>query len=219
MIARRSTQPPGPRHIAVEGVIGAGKTTLATLLAERLNGRLILERFEDNPFLPDFYREPGRYAFQTQIYFLLSRFHQQQEFRQLDLFYPHLISDYIFDKDRIFASLTLREHELALYESVVKALETSVPTPDLVIYLQSSLNRLIANIRGRGRAMEEAITIGYLRDLSDAYTRYFFHYTAAPILIVNTNGVDFVNDSTALDMLLEEIFRPSDARLRFFHLS
>lgn len=212
-------QPPGPRYIAIEGVIGAGKTTLATMLSERLNARLVLERFEENPFLPDFYRDPERHAFQTQIFFLLSRYNQQQEFRQLDLFYDHIVSDYIFDKDRIFASLTLSEQELGLYDSVVAALENSVPKPDLVIYLQSSLNRLIVNIRNRGRAMEQAITIGYLRDLSEAYTRYFFRYTAAPTLIVNTAGMDFINDPTAFDDLVEEIFRPSDARLRFFHVS
>jgi deoxyadenosine/deoxycytidine kinase len=212
-------RPAGPRYIAIEGVIGAGKTTLATTMAERMNARLVLERFEDNPFLPDFYRDPERFAFQTQIFFLLSRFRQQQEFRQLDLFYDYVISDYIFDKDRIFASLTLNEHELKLYESVVSALEGSVPRPDLIVYLQSNLNRLISNIRKRNRAMEQAITIGYLRDLSEAYNRYFFHYTSAPILIVNTTNMDFINNPAAVTELMQEISRPSDARLRFFHLS
>jgi deoxyadenosine/deoxycytidine kinase len=213
------TTPPRPRYIAIEGVIGAGKTTLATMLAEQLNGRLVLERFEDNPFLPDFYKDPKRYAFQTQIFFLLSRYRQQQEFQQLDLFYDNIVSDYIFDKDRIFASLTLSEHELGLYDAVVTALEGTVTKPDLIVYLQSNLKRLITNIRNRGRAMEASITIGYLRDLSEAYTRYFFHYTGAPILIVNTAGMDFVNNRDSFDELVEEIMRPSDARLRFFHLS
>ncbi len=210
---------PRPRYIAIEGVIGAGKTTLATMLAERLNGRLVLERFEDNPFLPDFYRDAKRYAFQTQIFFLLSRYRQQQEFRQLDLFYDYVISDYIFDKDRIFASLTLSEHELGLYDSVVTALEGTVPRPDLVVYLQSGLSRLIGNIRNRGRAMEESITVGYLRDLSEAYTKYFFHYTGAPILIVNTAKMDFVNDEAAFEELVQEVLRPSDAHLRYFHMA
>lgn len=208
-----------PRYVAIEGVIGTGKTTLATMLAERLNARLVLERFEDNPFLPDFYRDPQRFAFQTQIFFLLSRFRQQQEFHQLDLFYEYVVSDYIFDKDRIFASLTLNEHELALYESVVSALEGSVPKPDLIVYLQSSLNRLIMNIRKRNRAMEQSITIGYLRDLSEAYNQYFFHYTAVPILIVNMTNMDFVNNPVAMNELIGEIVRPSEARLRFFHFS
>ncbi|MBS1911176.1 MAG: deoxynucleoside kinase [Bacteroidetes bacterium] len=206
-----------PRYIAFEGVIGAGKTTIATMLAERLNGRLVLERFEDNPFLADFYKDQKRFAFQTQIFFLLSRYRQQQEFRQLDLFYDFVVSDYIFDKDRIFASLTLNEHELTLYDAVVTALEGTVPRPDLVVYLQSSLSRLIGNIRNRGRAMEESISVGYLRDLSEAYTQYFFHYTGAPILIVNTAKMDFVNDRDAFGSLVEEILRPSDAQLRFFH--
>jgi deoxyadenosine/deoxycytidine kinase len=208
----------GPRHIAIEGVIGAGKTTIATLLADRLNARLVLERFEENPFLEDFYRDRGRFAFQTQIYFLLSRYRQQQEFAQLDLFYNHIVSDYIFDKDRIFASLTLSEPELALYESVVSALEGNLLKPDLVVFLQSGVGRLIANIQRRGRQMEESITIGYLRDLAEAYTRYFFHYTTAPLLIVDTDRVDFVNDRASFEELVEEILRPSDARLRYFHL-
>jgi deoxyadenosine/deoxycytidine kinase len=212
-------QPATPRYIAIEGVIGAGKTTLATMLAERLEGRLVLERFEDNPFLPDFYRDPERYAFQTQIFFLLSRYRQQQELRQLDLFHDTSVSDYTFDKDRIFASLTLSEHELRLYESVVGALEPSVPVPDLIVYLQSGVERLMENIRRRGRAMERTIAAEYLRDLSDAYTRYFTRYTSAPVLIVNTSGIDFISAPEAFDALVDEIARPSDLRLRFFHRS
>jgi deoxyadenosine/deoxycytidine kinase len=208
-----------PRYIAVEGVIGAGKTTLATMLAEHYGARLVLERFEENPFLGDFYREPERYAFQTQIFFLLSRFRQQQEFRQLDLFYHSVVSDYLFDKDRIFAALTLGENEMALYESVMGALETSVPRPDLVVFLQSSLARLMHNIRKRGREMEQAITFKYLRDLTDAYTRFFFHFTGSPVLIVDTENLDFVEDRTALGELIREIERPSDAQVRFYHRS
>lgn len=206
-----------PRFIAVEGVIGAGKTTLAAMLAERFGARLVLERFDENPFLADFYKDQARFAFQTQIFFLLSRYRQQQEFHQLDLFFESVVSDYIFDKDKIFASLTLGEHEMALYESVLGALESSVPKPDLVIYLQCGLSRLVSNIRNRGRAMEESISIGYLRDLADAYAQYFFHYTGAPVLIVNTANMDFVNDKSSFDELVREICRPSDAQIRYYH--
>jgi deoxyguanosine kinase len=208
-----------PRYIAIEGVIGAGKTTLATMLAERFDARLVLERFEENPFLEDFYKDQARYAFQTQIFFLLSRYRQQQDFRQLDLFYDHVVSDYIFDKDRIFASLTLGEHEMALYESVLAALQGSVPKPDLVIYLQSSVDRLAGNIRRRGRSMEQSISYGYLRDLAEAYAHYFFHYTDAPVLIVNTANMDFVHDPACFEELVREIVRPSDAQIRYYHHS
>lgn len=194
-----------PRHIAVEGVIGAGKTTLATELAKRLEGRLVLEQFEENPFLPHFYRDPERHAFQTQIFFLLSRYRQQEAFRQPDLFHRTIVSDYLFDKDRIFASLTLSDHELALYDNVVTALEPSVPKPDVVIYLQSSVERLMANIQKRGRAMEREITAAYLEQLSEAYTRYLLRYTAAPVLIVNTDQVDLANDPEALPLLLQSL--------------
>lgn len=208
-----------PKFIAVEGVIGAGKTTLATLIAKELNARLILERFEENPFLEKFYADPNRHAFQTQMFFLLSRYRQITGLTQLELFHQTIISDYTFDKDRIFASLTLNEHEFRLYDSVLSALGLQVPQPDLVIYLQSNLNRLVRNIRNRGRAMEEQITVGYLRDLSEAYSRHFFRDTGVPTLIVNTLEVDFLNDPEALEQLLIEIQRPDDAPVRLFHVS
>lgn len=208
-----------PRYIAVEGVIGAGKTTLATLLAERFDARLVLERFEENPFLEKFYLDPERHAFQTQMFFLLSRYRQQQELIQLDLFHRMVVSDYTFDKDRIFASLTLSEAEYRLYDSLLSTLGEHVQQPDLIVFLQSSLNRLVRNIRNRGRAMEEHITVGYLRDLSEAYTRHFFRHTDVPTLIVNTLEVDFINDPVALDALIDEINRPDSAPVRFFHLS
>lgn len=194
-----------PQHIAVEGGIGAGKTTLATAIANRVGGRLVLEQFEDNPFLPLFYADPEHHAFQTQLFFLLSRYRQQEAFRQPDLFHHTIVSDYLFDKDRIFASLTLRDHELALYDTIVAALQPSVPTPDVVIYLQSSVERLAANIQKRGRAMEREITLEYLEQLSDAYRRHILRYTAAPVLIVNTDQVDLANDAAAFAQLLDSL--------------
>lgn len=214
-----STTPESPRFIAIEGAIGAGKTTLASMLAKELDARLILERFEENPFLEKFYLDPERHAFQTQMFFLLSRYRQVTDLSQLELFHQSVVSDYTFDKDRIFASLTLNEHEFRLYDSMLSALALQIPQPDLIIFLQSSLNRLIRNIRNRGRAMEEHITVGYLRDLSDAYSRHFFRDTGVPTLIVNTLEVDFVNDPEALQELLKEIRRPDDAPLRLFHVS
>ncbi len=205
-----------PHYIAIEGVIGAGKTTLAQLLSERLNARLILEQFEENPFLPDFYKDQERYAFQTQMYFLLNRYRQQQELNQLDLFHEHVVSDYVFDKDRIFASVNLNEHEFSLYESLVRVLEDKVARPDLLIYLDCNLNRLIQNIRRRNRPMEQSISVGYLRDLSEAYTQYFTRYTGVPVMIVNIGKMDFLNDPQVLDELIRQISLDDSAQIRFF---
>jgi deoxyadenosine/deoxycytidine kinase len=148
-------------YIAIEGVIGVGKTSLATKLGERYNARVVYEKHEENPFLADFYRDPRRYAFQTQMFFLLSRYRQQQEIPQRDLFHEMVIADYLFAKDRIFAHLTLEDRELWLYDHIASLLEQDIPKPDLVIYLQSSLERLMQNIRRRGRTYERNITEDY----------------------------------------------------------
>ncbi len=142
------------RHIAVEGVIGAGKTTLVNMMGETLGANVVLEKFEENPFLKDFYRDPERYAFQTQIFFLLTRYKQQRELFQADLFHRFLITDYIFEKDKIFAYLNLQDEELKLYETLVGSIEHNIPTPDLVVYLQSSVTRLMQNIRHRDVRMK-----------------------------------------------------------------
>jgi deoxyadenosine/deoxycytidine kinase len=205
------------RHIAIEGVIGAGKTTFAQMLSERLGARLVLERFEENPFLPKFYEDPEHYAFQTQIFFLLSRYKQQQDLFQADLFHDFLISDYIFEKDKIFAYLTLADEELKLYETLLGAIERNIPTPDLVVYLQCSVERLMDNIRHRARKMEENISEDYIRDLNEAYNYYFFRYRATPLLIVKATDIDFVGNRDDFEDLLAQILRPNKAPVEYYN--
>ena len=195
-------------YIAIEGVIGAGKTSLAKLLASALNGVTVLEKPEENPFLGGFYRDRARYAFQTQIFFLLSRFKQQEEFPQPGLFHERVISDYIFAKDRIFAWLNLTEAELQLYEKLVLLLEPRVPLPDLVVYLQSSPQRLMKNIRIRGRDYEREISEEYIAELNEMYNQFFLNYNATPLLVVNADNLDFRNREGHLLDLINAIEQP-----------
>ena len=192
--------------IAIEGVIGAGKTTLAQLLSERNNARLVLEKFEENPFLPKFYEDRKRYAFQTQLAFLASRFKQQDKMTNKELFDDFIISDYIFEKDRIFARLNLDDDELALYDSIYGIMTGISAKPDLVIYLQSTVDRLLKNIEQRGRDYEKHITPDYLQELSDAYNHFFYHYEKAPLIIINSTNVDFLHNPDHLTYLEEQIF-------------
>jgi len=205
------------RHIAIEGVIGAGKTTLAQMLGEKLSAKVVLERFEENPFLGKFYEDPDRFAFQTQIFFLLSRYKQQQELAQADLFHRFLITDYIFEKDKIFAYLNLADDELKLYESVLTSIERSVPVPDLVVYIQANVHRLMANIRKRGREIERNMSEHYIRDLNEAYNYFFFRYRTAPLLIVNASDIDFVGNKDHFEDLIAEIFRPNKAPVEYYN--
>lgn len=192
--------------IAIEGVIGVGKTSLAKLLTNRHDARLVLEQFEDNPFLPKFYEDKERYAFPTQMAFLASRFKQQQKMLSKDLFQQMTISDYIFEKDRIFARLNLEDDELALYDSIFNIMTGISATPDLIIYLQSSVDRLMENIRRRDREYERHISATYLKDLSDAYNHFFYHYNKSPLIIINTSEIDFVSSEKHLDYIEEQIF-------------
>jgi len=193
------------RYIVVEGVIGVGKTSLSKLLSERLKGRLVLEEVEENPFLKDFYQDRERFAFQTQMHFLFSRYQQQRSLRQMELFQDRMVSDYLFQKDRIFASLNLSERELALYERLVGWLELDVMKPDVVVYLQATPVVLMGRIAKRGRPFERDMERDYIRQLNEAYNHFFFHYVDAPLLVVNTNGIDFVNNSDDFEDLMARI--------------
>ena len=203
------------KYICIEGVIGAGKTSLAKMLGERLQAQVIYEKPEENPFLEDFYRDPQRYAFQVQIFFLLSRYRQQQERFQRDLFYDAMISDYLFAKDRIFAHLNLEDRELFLYDKVASLLEKEVPKPDLVVYLQSSFERLMANIKKRGRSYEKYMSEEYIRSLNEAYNRFFFHYSQTPLLVINSSIIDFVENKDDFEELVKQILRPHSG-IEFF---
>ncbi|HDI51670.1 deoxynucleoside kinase [candidate division KSB1 bacterium] len=200
--------PKSLHYIAIEGVIGVGKTSLATLLSKRLRAKLVLEKHEDNPFLADFYQSPQRYAFQTQMFFLLNRYRQQLDLWQRDLFHPMVITDYLFARDRIFASLTLEEREFLLYEKLASLLEREVPRPDLVVYLQANTSQLMANIKKRGRVYEKNIAESYIRSLVEAYNNFFFHYKETSLLVVDTTQIDFVNHQHDLDNLIEQITMP-----------
>ena len=205
-----------PYHIAVEGTIGVGKTSLAKILGERLEAKLILEEFEENPFLVDFYKDAERFAFQTQLFFLLSRYRQQQELQQTDLFTKALISDYMFVKDRLFAALNLNDKEMGLYNSVARILEKNVSFPDMVIFLQSDTDRLMLNIKKRGREYEKSIDWKYIDALNQIYNEFFFRYDKSPLLIINTNDIDFVNNKTDLEEIIEFIRTPGEGT-RYFN--
>jgi len=193
------------KFVAVEGVIGAGKTTLADMLSQTMGASLILEEFEQNPFLEEFYVDPQRYSFQTQIFFLLSRFRQMQELRQINLFQQKIVSDYLFDKDRIFATLNLSEKELKLYDGIARLMEKEIPAPDLVIYLQASTQHLMDNIAKRGRSYEKNMDRDYIDALNEMYNQFFFHYNKAPLLVINTDEIDFKKSEQDYQDILVEI--------------
>ena len=204
------------KYIAVDGVIGAGKTALAKKLKARLESKLILEQFEANPFLENFYNDRKRFAFQTQMFFLINRFKQQEELNQEDLFTNFIVCDYIFDKDKIFAYLNLSAEELKLYENIFPLLSRNLRKPDLVVFLQSSLDRLMFNIKKRSRSIERNLTKNYIEELSDAYNHFFFRYNSTPLLIVNSTDIDFVNNDDDFDELFRQIFREDRGVIEYF---
>ncbi|HUT53634.1 MAG TPA: deoxynucleoside kinase [bacterium] len=195
------------RYIAIEGPIGVGKTSLCKLLAEDLDARLFLENVEDNPFLKKFYEARADLAFQTQVFFLLSRYRQQLELHQQDLFHQHTVADYLFDKDRIFASVNLTDDELVLYDQVYSLLDNRIVRPDLVLFLQASPRVLMERIRRRGKDYENGLDANYLKKLSEAYNDYFFYYNATPLLVINTDKIDFIKNRGDFEELKKEIVR------------
>jgi deoxyadenosine/deoxycytidine kinase len=199
------TEPKTPRYIAIEGPIGVGKSSLAKILAQKYASRLVKEEVAGNPFLERFYENPRKFAFQTQLFFLLSRYRQQRELAQGDLFEDGLVCDYILAKDKIFALINLEDDEISLYESIYKLLVSTLHKPDLVIYLQARPEVLLSRVRKRGIAYERNISLDYLRTLSDAYNEYFFHYNETPLLVVNTSEIDFVESPRDLEHLVREV--------------
>jgi deoxyadenosine/deoxycytidine kinase len=193
------------RYIVVEGPIGVGKSSLTNILSERFQARKVMEVVEENPFLSSFYSDRNKFAFQTQMFFLLSRFKQQQKLFQQDLFATVTVSDYLFAKDRIFAHLTLDPNELSLYERIFEELGPRVAKPDLVIYMQARLEVLLGRIKKRGREFERKFDAVYLEDLCRAYNEFFFHYQETPLLVVNTSDIDFVNNPEDLENLINVV--------------
>ena len=193
------------RYIAVDGPIGAGKTSLARRLAERLDGEPILERPGENPFLPRFYEDMARHVLPTQLFFLFQRVAQLRELAQPGLFSGIVVADYLLEKDPLFAQLTLAGDELALYQRIYESLSLQAPRPDLVIYLHADLDTLYERVRKRALDYESPITREYLAALADAYSRFFYHYTGAPLLVVNSERLNFVESLRDLELLVEHI--------------
>jgi len=192
-------------HIAIEGAIGVGKTTLAKKLADRLNSELLLEDVSNNPFIELFYQDRQQNALSAQLSFLFSRIRQWQSIHQQELFNKGLISDYLFAKDRLFATITLSDEELALYDQVARHVSLDIPQPDLVIYLQADFKTIMERTRRRSRPMERGITPDYLKEVASAYDHFFFRYQETPLLIVQTDRLDFANSPEALEALVQRI--------------
>jgi len=202
------TEKSEPKYIAIEGIIGAGKTTLAKMLAEKINAEILLDDAMNNPFLVDFYKNQKRYAFSAQLFFLLTRYQQQQSLLVRDLFAQKIVADYSFARDRIFASVNLSEREMILYDKILQLLHANIPRPDLTIYLQASIPVLKERIRRRNFRFERGIDDDYLQRLNDAYNYFFFHYEDSPLLVVKTDDIDFVENAADFDNLADIIMKP-----------
>ena len=199
-----------PRYVVVEGPIGVGKTTLARLFVKELGGRVVLERTKENPFLERFYEDRSKYAFQTQLFFLLERFQQQREIHQHDLFQQNIFSDYLFARDKIFASVNLDPNELSLYFRLFAMLSPRVLRPDLVVYLQATPEVLLERIHKRNNPYERPIDLAYLSELTQAYNRFFFTFEDTPLLVVNTKNLDFVERASDFANLVIEIEKTTE---------
>lgn len=207
-----------PRYIAVEGPVGVGKTALAQVLADRLGGRLVAEKTEENPFLRGFYADRRKHAFQAQIFFLLSRFQQQQALFQQDLFSQSTVADYLFARDRIFAALCLAPEELVLYGRLYEVLGPRVVKPDLVVYLQARTDVLLSRVRRRGRDFERSIDGPWLDALARAYNDFFFHYDDTPLLVVNASDIDLEGNPDDAEALLAVIRKHRKGRQHYVPL-
>ena len=204
------------KYIVVEGPIGVGKTSLAQRLADEFGSSLLLEHVEENPFLERFYQNPREAALSTQLYFLLRRSKQLQEFKQADIFSPVKVADFLIEKDRLFAQVTLNASEYELYDQVYSHLTIDAPTPDLVVYLQAPVEVLLRRIRKRGRGYERLIESAYLEQLNEAYARFFYDYEEASCLIVNASDIDFINNDKDYEQLLQEILNTEGGK-RYFN--
>lgn len=205
------------QYIVVEGPIGVGKTSLAQRLANHIGADVLLEKPQDNPFLERFYQDPQRHAMSTQLFFLFQRINEVRDQAQMDMFKTRIVADYLFEKDALFAQLNLSEDEFKLYQQIYQSLAPKAPVPDLVIYLQASTDTLIERVRRRGREYERSLNNDYLTRLGNSYGEFFYQYVDAPLMMVNSDNLNFVDNDADFQLLLERIGSMRGSR-EFFSL-